>query len=54
MLAAEEFGDGATRRRVAYVFEPVDLGAVLVDPLTGLELADGLLELRDCLREQIS
>ena len=51
-MAAEEFGDGVTRRRVAYVLEPVDLGAVLVHPLPGLELADRLLEVRDRLREE--
>src|SRR5829696_10395585 len=52
-LAAEELGDGASRRRVPRVLEPVDLGAVRVDPYTGLELADRLLELRDRAREQL-
>src|SRR5918999_6081923 len=52
VLAAEELRDGAARRRVAHVLEPVDFGAVPVDPLAGLQLADSLLELRDRQREK--
>src|SRR5215204_6408910 len=52
MLTAEELGDGPACRRVASVLQPVDLGAVLVDPLARLEFADRLLELHDRQREK--
>src|SRR5215203_1629142 len=54
MLTPEELGDRAARGRVADVFEAVNLDSVLAVLLTRSEVADRLLELRHCLRQEVS